>query len=179
MISKKTMKVSQKAQKAGGLRMKELAGATGLPKSAILHYVSQGLLPEPVKTSPNMAYYDPACIERVDFIKAMQSSYSFPLSKIKMLLSYRDQGKDVAPLIELSGTIFGDVDGPTLNEAEFCRAAGLTHGQITELIENGLLLPLEKNNFNQQDLTICGIYGRALPWEPRWPTWPFMRKRQI
>lgn len=141
--------------------MKELTGATGLPKSAILHYVSQGLLPEPVKTSPNMAYYDPACIERVDFIKAMQSSYSFPLSKIKMLLSYRDQGKDVAPLIELSGTIFGDVDGPTLNEAEFCRAAGLTHGQITELIENGLLLPLEKNNFNKQDLTICGIYGRS------------------
>lgn len=141
--------------------MKELTEATGLPKSAILHYVAQGLLPEPVKTSPNMAYYDPACIERIEFVKAMQSAYSFPLNKIKMLLSYRDEGKDVAPLIELSGTIFGGVDGPTMNEVEFCRATGLTPGQVNELIQNGLLIPLEKNNFNQQDVTICGIYGRS------------------
>jgi DNA-binding transcriptional MerR regulator len=161
MIRKNTMKVPKRSRNTRGLRMKELTEATGLPKSAILHYVSQGLLPEPVRTSPNMAYYDPSCIERVEFIKTMQSTYSFPLNKIRMLLSCRDQGKDVAPLIELSGTIFGGVDGPTLNEAEFCRATGLTPEQIKELIKNKLLLPLEKNTFNQQDVTICGFYGRS------------------
>lgn len=161
MNRKNTLKEPQRAPKESGLRMKELTGATGLPKSAILHYVSQGLLPEPVKTSPNMAYYDPSCVERIEFIRAMQSTYSFPLSKIRMLLSYRDQGKDVAPLIELSGAIFGNVEGPALNEAQFCRATGLTPKQVKELIENGLLLPIEKNNFNQQDVTICGIYGRS------------------
>ena len=73
--------------------MKELAEATGLPKSAILHYVAQGLLPEPVRTGPNMAYYDPACIERIKYIKAIQSRYAFPLGKIKMILARKDQGK--------------------------------------------------------------------------------------
>ena len=29
-----------------GLRMKELAAATGVPKSTILYYVNQGLLPK-------------------------------------------------------------------------------------------------------------------------------------
>ena len=38
-----------------GLRMKQLMEATGLPKSTLLYYVEQGLLPPPVKTSPNMA----------------------------------------------------------------------------------------------------------------------------
>ena len=51
------------------LKMKQLADATGVAKSTILLYVKRGLLPKPVKTSPNMAYYDPICIQRIAFIK--------------------------------------------------------------------------------------------------------------
>ena len=81
--------------------MRDLTEATGLPKSAILHYVAQGLLPAPEKTSRNMAYYDPACIERIQFIKSVQERYAFPLGKIRSLLSARDEGKNMEPLIEL------------------------------------------------------------------------------
>ena len=38
------------------MRMNQLMVATGLPKSTLLYYVELGLLPRPVKTSPNMAY---------------------------------------------------------------------------------------------------------------------------
>ncbi|MBA4419466.1 MAG: hypothetical protein C0392_16415 [Syntrophus sp. (in: bacteria)] len=152
----KNMKAGRKIK---GLRMKELTEATGLPKSAILHYVAQGLLPEPVRTGPNMAYYDQACIERVKFIKSMQGSYAFPLSKIKLLLDRKDQGKDVAPLIELSGIVFGANDGPILNETEFCNATGLDLERANKLIENGLLLPLEDGCFNQHDIAIGKIYA--------------------
>ena len=38
------------------LKMKELMEATGVTKATILHYVKEGLLPEPVKTGRNMAY---------------------------------------------------------------------------------------------------------------------------
>jgi len=75
-----------------GLRMRELMEATGLPKSTILHYVAQGLLPEPVRTGRNMAYYDAACVERAKFIKKVQGTYSFPLEKIKKLLVVADEG---------------------------------------------------------------------------------------
>ena len=124
------IRVSRKDAKPEGLRMKELSAATGIPKSAILHYVAQGLLPEPVRTGPNMAYYDPACIERIEFIRAMQEKYAFPLRKIKMLLSHRERGMDVTPLVELSAAIFGDADALTLNEAEFCRATGLNLREV-------------------------------------------------
>jgi DNA-binding transcriptional MerR regulator len=147
-----------------GIRMKKLTEATGLPKSAILHYVSQGLLPEPVRTGPNMAYYDPACIERIQFIKSMQSTYSFPLSKIKRILEQKDLGKDVGPLIELSEMVFGTNEGPILNEGEFCTATGLDSERVRELIKEGLLMPLENNRFNQQDVAIGKIYagGKAI-----------------
>jgi DNA-binding transcriptional MerR regulator len=145
-----------------GLRMKELAEATGLPKSAILHYVAQGLLPEPVRTGPNMAYYDPACIERIKYIKTIQSRYAFPLGKIKMILARKDQGKDAVPLMELSETIFGSADEAPLDEAAFRDATGLSSGQIAALIESGLLLPIEKGRYNDQDIAIGGIFARGL-----------------
>jgi len=159
--AKNNMKVSRNDAKPEGLRMKELCAATGIPKSAILHYVAQGLLPEPVRTGPNMAYYDPACIERIEFIRDMQEKYAFPLRKIKMLLSHRERGMDVTPLVELSATIFGDADALTLNETEFCRATGLTFREVRKLINKGLLVPLEKGIFNQQDVEVCGMYAKC------------------
>lgn len=145
-----------------GLRMKELAEATGLPKSAILHYVAQGLLPEPIRTGPNMAYYNPACIERIRFIRTIQSKYAFPLSKIKLLLARKDEGIDVAPLLELNETVFTSGKGPGLDKGAFCDAAGLTPGQVKALMDNGLLLPLKKGCFNEQDVTIGRIYAQGL-----------------
>ncbi len=135
-----------------GLRMKELTEATGLPKSTILHYVAQGLLPAPVKSSRNMAFYDPACIERAKYVKAVQSTYSFPLERIKRLLSLRDEGKETDSLMELHTTVFGAPVGPALDEEAFRSATGLTSPQLSALLEAHLLMPLEKGSFRQDDV---------------------------
>ncbi|MGO9015568.1 MAG: MerR family transcriptional regulator [Dissulfurispiraceae bacterium] len=141
------------------LRMKDLMAATGLPKSAILHYLAQGLLPEPEKTGPNMAYYDPSCIERIKFVKDMQAKYSFPLSKIKMLLDSKDQGKEIAHLVDLSRVIFAGDDAPSMDEKTFCSSTGLNRKQVRELLDNGLLLPIEKGLFNQSDVEVGRFYA--------------------
>lgn len=158
---KKSVEVSRKKAKPEGLRMKELTAATGLPKSAILHYVAQGLLPEPIRTGPNMAYYDPSCIERIEFIRAMQEKYAFPLGKIRMLLRRREEGADVEPLVELSATIFGNAESPPLSEKEFCNSTGFKPAEVRKLIKCGLLVPLEEGKYNQQDVEICGLYARC------------------
>lgn len=162
MIREKTSKFVVLGRTVPGLRMKELAKAAGLPKSAILHYVAQGLLPEPVRTGPNMAYYDPVCIERIRFIKTMQNRYAFPLGKIKMILDRKDQGRDTEPLIELGETIFGSVDEAPLDEAAFLETTGLSSEQIRALIENGLLLPLEEGRYNGQDVAIGRTFAQGL-----------------
>ena len=45
----------RRAEAHGLLRMRELAEATGVSAGTIKHYLREGLLPEPVKTSRNMA----------------------------------------------------------------------------------------------------------------------------
>ena len=45
----------QKKEEKPGLRMNELMAATRLPRSTLIHWIKEGLLPEPVKTSKTMA----------------------------------------------------------------------------------------------------------------------------
>ena len=88
------------------LKMKELADATGVPKSTILLYARQGLLPKPFKTSPNMAWYDPASVERIAFIKQVQSSHRLPLAAIKGLIKEMEKGRNVDLMLELQTKVF-------------------------------------------------------------------------
>ena len=147
--------------KARGLRMRELTEATGLPKSTILHYVAQGLLPEPVRTSRNVAFYDPECVERAKYVREVQHTYSFPLEKIKKLLQSRDEGKDPAALMELHAVVFGAREGVALDEKAFRRDTGLTARQVVELLKANLLMPLERGAFRQEDVDAGKMYAAA------------------
>ena len=51
-------------REAGLLKMSELVEASGVPAATIKHYLREGLLPEPIKTSRNMAWYRPETVER-------------------------------------------------------------------------------------------------------------------
>jgi DNA-binding transcriptional MerR regulator len=144
-----------------GLRMKELVAATGVPKSTILHYLNEGLLPEPVKTSRNMAYYSPACVERITFIKVMQGKYRLSLAIIKQLLQTGKVGPELEPLLELRSAIFGQTEDTELQDlAAFCRATGLSTREVKALQEVGLLVPLKPKRFDGEDLVIGRLLKR-------------------
>ncbi len=68
------------------LRMKELAEASDVPAATIKHYLREGLLPEPVKTSRNMAYYPPEFVDRIRLIKQLQEERFMPLRVIREVL---------------------------------------------------------------------------------------------
>jgi DNA-binding transcriptional MerR regulator len=85
------------------LRMGELAEACGVPPATIKHYLREGLLPEPVRTSRNMAYYPPEFVERIELIKRLQEERFMPLRAIKSVL---DAGPERArALLELEDSI--------------------------------------------------------------------------
>ena len=74
------------------LRISELAERSDVPVATIRHYLREGLLPEPVKTSRNMAYYPPEFVERIRLIKQLQEERFMPLRVIRDLLG-RDDGE--------------------------------------------------------------------------------------
>lgn len=154
----------EKAKAPGppGLRMNQLSAATGLPRSTILYYLAEGLLPPPLKTSRNMAYYSPDCVERLNLIKTLQGKHRLPLDKIKGLLELRDQGQEIAPLLELLQAIFGQAGGPALERAELLNASGLAEEQLKALEEARLLLPLHGQVYDQEDLAMARVYAGGL-----------------
>jgi DNA-binding transcriptional MerR regulator len=85
------------------LKIGELAEACGVPVPTIKHYLREGLLPAPVKTSRNMAYYSPEFVDRIKLIKQLQEERFMPLRAIKSLL---DEGPERArALLELEDRI--------------------------------------------------------------------------
>jgi DNA-binding transcriptional MerR regulator len=138
--------------KASTLKMKALTAATGVSKATIAHYVKEGLLPMPKRTSRNMAYYDVSCVERVLFIKKMQANHRLPLSQIKLILEQRDKGREVSPLIELKEIIFG-LEGPIrMDLPAFSKATNLSPGEVETCLSAKLLRPREKGCFDMEDV---------------------------
>jgi DNA-binding transcriptional MerR regulator len=87
----------------GLLRMKELAESSGVPAGTIKHYLREGLLPEPVKTSRNMAYYPPEFVDRIQLIKRLQEERFMPLRAIKAVLD--EDPERARALVELEDRI--------------------------------------------------------------------------
>jgi len=84
------------ATENGLLRMRELAEASGVPAPTIKHYLREGLLPEPVKTSRNMAYYPPEFVDRIKLIKRLQEERYLPLKAIKEVLDSQERSRTSA-----------------------------------------------------------------------------------
>ena len=74
-----------------GLKISELADASGVSAGTIKHYLREGLLPEPVKTSRNMAYYPPEFVDRIRTIKRLQEERFMPLRLIREVLEQADR----------------------------------------------------------------------------------------
>src|SRR5207244_10598029 len=90
----------------GLMKISELAEASGVSAGTIKHYLREGLLPEPVKTSRNMAYYPPEFVERIRLIKQLQEERFMPLRVIRDLLEREDaQPERLRAMIELEDRI--------------------------------------------------------------------------
>jgi DNA-binding transcriptional MerR regulator len=90
----------------GLLKISELADASGVPVATVRHYLREGLLPEPVKTSRNMAYYPPEFVQRIRLIKQLQEERFMPLRVIRDLLDREDaEPERLRAMIELEDRI--------------------------------------------------------------------------
>jgi DNA-binding transcriptional MerR regulator len=76
----------------GLLKMSQLAERSGVSSGTIKHYLREGLLPEPVRTSRNMAYYPPEFVDRIRRIKQLQEERFMPLSAIKRVIDRAAEG---------------------------------------------------------------------------------------
>jgi DNA-binding transcriptional MerR regulator len=118
------------------LKISEIAERAEVPVATVRHYVREGLLPEPVKTSRNMAYYPPEFVDRIRLIKQLQEERFLPLKVIRELL-----------------------DTGSVSEGEVLRRFDIPERALRRLTEVGVLSPSDEG-YSQADVRIIEAVSR-------------------
>ena len=132
------------ARANGLLKMSELAERSGVSAGTIKHYLREGLLPEPVRTSRNMAYYPVDFVERIRLIKRLQEDRFMPLKVIKGVMeSDPDRAQALVEAEDriLERALAGAGDAERISAAEVRRRYDLPQNVLDRLAEIGVLTP--------------------------------------
>ena len=151
---------------ASAVKMSVFAERSGVPAPTIKHYVREGLLPEPVRTSRNMAKYDLALVPRVRTIKELQRKFFLPLSVIRDVLKRIDDGTDPADVAVEAG--IQKVLRRLAPAESRTRAELLESGMPPQILDMftalGAVTPEVRDGvdvFSGDDLTLLRLLGRA------------------
>jgi DNA-binding transcriptional MerR regulator len=127
----------------------------------IKHYLREGLLPEPVKTSRNMAYYPEEFVDRIRLIKQLQEERFMPLRLIKSMLD--DEPERARALIELEDRILEHAlkgEGQTrVSVAEARRRYDIPQEVLDRLAELEVLTPSSRG-YSTSDVRIIEAISR-------------------
>ena len=144
----------------GLLRMRELAEKSGVSAGTIKHYLREGLLPDPVRTSRNMAWYPPEFVERIQLIKQLQEERFMPLRAIKSVL---DEDPDRArALVELEDRILDRAlrdERSRTSVAEVRRRYDMPAEVLDRLEQIGLLTPSTRG-YSELDVGVIEAISR-------------------
>jgi DNA-binding transcriptional MerR regulator len=138
----------------GLLKMSELAEASGVSAGTVKHYLREGLLPEPVRTSRNMAYYPPEFVERVRLIKRLQEQRFMPLKVIKRIL--REDPARTRALMELEDRVLETAmagEEKRISAAELHRRYDIPREVTSRLAELEVLTP-NSRGYSPSDVKI-------------------------
>ncbi len=144
------------------LKIGELAERAGVSTGTIRHYLREGLLPEPVKTSRNMAYYSVDYVQRINLIKRLQEERFMPLRVIKRMLD--DDPEHVQALIEFEDRIIeralaSAAERTRVPAREISERYAVPQNVLDRLAEIGVLTPT-RGGYNADDVKIVEAISR-------------------
>ena len=142
------------------LKMSELVEASGVPAATIKHYLREGLLPEPIKTSRNMAWYRPETVERIALIRRLQDERFMPLKAIRAVLE--EDSEQAMALLEVEDSILERAlsgERTRTGATEVSRAYGIPAEALDRLAEIGILTP-NSRGYSPEDVRIIEAISR-------------------
>jgi DNA-binding transcriptional MerR regulator len=140
------------------LKMKDLMSKTDTPKSTILYYIKEGLLPEPKKIKSNVHIYDERFIHMIEFIKYLQNNFDASIEQIKRVIKSDgfDFSRGYQNLIDNIDTLMFASKERVYSKSELCRELEIELKELEEFIERGYILDRE-GGFIKTDLHMAKI----------------------
>lgn len=136
--------------------MRELVRRTGVSKATILHYVAEGLLPEPERPKPNVALYDEVCVELVAYIRAAKEIHRYPLEWIRGNVKHILAGTSTSELLLLGQRLVGDA-AEIMTFQDVAESLSIQTSDIDRFVAAGLLFPLDADHLDSADKTMLEL----------------------
>ncbi len=141
-------------------KISELVAKTGVPKSTILYYIREGLLPEAKKIKSNVHRYSDEHIELIHYIKYMKEEIGSSNEQIKFALQNQNQSLSssatmLQPLMNTLSAIPSDARHFT--KKEFIEYYDVDAALLEELLNDGILLPLHENDYTDREASIIKL----------------------
>lgn len=148
------MSTNAKKIKQDSFKMKDLIEKTGISRETIHFYLTEGLLPEPKKTSKNMSWYSQEHVNRLNTIKELQEKQFLPLKAIKVILNnvtdHNFTQEQELLINEIKEKLFSQEKEATslaINLKELTKQLKLSKNEVEELKEIGFISNKENNDF--------------------------------
>lgn len=141
-------------------KISELVALTDVPKSTILYYIREGLLPEAKKLKSNVHRYNEEHVELIKYIKYMKQEMGSSNEQIKTALEQKNQSLSssysmLAPLMQTLSDI------PTgerhYTKKEFTKHYGFNVELLDKLLDDGVLVPIGSDDFTEKEASIIRL----------------------
>jgi len=141
-------------------KISELVSKSGVPKSTILYYIKEGLLPEANKLKPNVHRYSANHLELLHYIGYMKEHFGSTNEQLKDILQFKDQSFStssgmIVPLMNTLSAIPSDAKHYT--KAEFIEHFGVEETLLDQLMADETILPAAPDDFTEKEASIIKL----------------------
>ncbi|MCF6206199.1 MAG: MerR family transcriptional regulator [Sulfurovum sp.] len=146
-------------------KISELVAKSGIPKSTILYYIREGLLPEAKKLKSNVHRYSDEHLELIKYIKYMKEHLGSSNEQIKYALQHRNQSLAtsstmIEPLMNTLSTITPDM--PHYTKKNFISHFNIDASLLEKLLSDEIVVPLGEDDYTEREATMVRLVEHYL-----------------
>jgi DNA-binding transcriptional MerR regulator len=143
-------------------KISELVKKSGIPKSTILYYIREGLLPEAKKLKSNVHRYGKEHLELLEYISYMKEHFGSSNEQLKDTLQYKDQSFAsssgmIVPLMNTLSNIPNNAEHYT--KKQFIEKFGIDADLLERLIGDEIIVPVKDDDFTEREASIMKLIG--------------------
>lgn len=141
-------------------KISELVKKSGVPKSTILYYIREGLLPEAKKLKPNVHRYSQDHLELLEYISYMKEHFGSSNEQLKDTLQHKDQSfaSSSGMIIPLMNTLANVPNNAVhYTKKQFIKKFGLDADLLERLIADEIIVPVKDDDFTEREASIMKL----------------------
>lgn len=143
-------------------KISELVVKTDVPKSTILYYIKEGLLPQAHKIKSNVHRYSNEHVELIGYITYMKEHFGTTNEQLKDVLQNKNQSFStsssmITPLMNTLSAI--SLESCHYTKEEFIAEFKVDRELLEKLLLDEILMPINNDDFTEKEASIIKLVG--------------------